>query len=827
MAGPFGSPFGGGFSTPFNSPFGSSSSNPDDVFRKQMESMAKTLASGGVNVEPVDQRTWLEKFFNVLNRPLGATTSLISGFTKPGSDLGQGARQALDVITGKKTYGAKELLDDSLGKSDSFGRKAAAFALGIPLDPLTWIPLSKIAKPLLGASAKGIRTAGFGEKLDQAGEVASGVKKFFGYDDFARFGPKAEKSVTTMVDGVEKKVITQAAQPDLRDVMRNLTQLVQSDTGRTGLYLDEYKQGMSSLFKALKLTPEAKDQFLRAIEQSKTSAFKLKAGEVLAPEVESAVFSFQKVMKELGDQQAKLGLIKAPPGADFVKAGLPERIGGETSKGYIKHVLNPEFKAKYPTLESVPKSLQSIAKPFYEVGSSRVYSRKLDGSLLDNNLTSQLLTGGTKVAGSKEIVGGIKMFEDDPIKILERTIEDLSHTKAQIDIVKKIKKLKDPTGKSLFDLTDDKTIENLQKTLAVTKTKGGVQPFIRSAGTDIEDGLRNWLESNGMKYDDVIGSVPLGKVASANPEIAAILNKLSAELPPEEANPILKNIDKITTMWKKLAITNPKFHINNWFGANANNLIDDAKGTIKNSTRASTLIKDGTSKILKEFRESGASSGFTKAEVFPKNILDAVSKVSGAVGGKIEEHARLTAYLNALDRGMTKSEALQRVFQIHGNYNPTAMSGFEKDVVKRFIPFYTWAKTSAPYQVQSLWNKTGIYSNLAHSQDIVANQEDRKGIPDWLRSRILLSTNKNKDGTSTARQLPLSIPDLEMFSDPAKVFLSKLNPLLKIPIEVGQNRGTFFGETLFDKNKYNTEGEKVPMSAQVLDYISKQIPAYW
>jgi hypothetical protein len=205
-------------------------------------------------------------------------------------------------------------------------------------------------------------------------------------------------------------------------------------------------------------------------------------------------------------------------------------------------------------------------------------------------------------------------------------------------------------------------------------------------------------------------------------------------------------------------------------------------------------------------------------------MLKGIEKLSSKVGGNIEETARLTAYVNAMERGLTPSEALQRVFQIHGNYAPEAMSKFEKDVIKRIIPFYTWAKTSMPYQAQSIWNKTGIYSNLAHSQSIIANDEDRKGIPNWLRSRILLSTSKNKDGTSTARQLPLSVPDLEMFTDPTKVLLSKLNPLLKIPIEVGQNKDTFFGSTLFDQNKYSDEGKKVPMASQVWDYIAKQIP---
>lgn len=852
MAGIYDSPYSKLYKSPYKDLYGKKTGATGDVTTKQIETMLKTLGKAGVTPEPVNKKTWLENLFELIGRPGEAVTSLVSA-VGPNRTFGEAAKLAGRTLIGKEDYGARQLLEENFGKSNKFGRKLAEFGTGVALDPLTYIPLSKIVGAGAKLGAKGVRAAGYGSKVDDVKNVLSGVKSFFGYDDLARFAGHAEYT-----DEAGKLI---EAVPDTREQMRQLMQLVGSGTARRGFYVDKFGKEYSGLLGSLAgLTDEEATIFRTVVEPGAKK--KLIEKITLTPKLDSAIASYKAFSKKMGDELVKEGKL-AQLTNKFTKAGLPIRVGGESSEGYLKHVLNPMWRKMYPTLDSVPASVREYARPYYQISSKGVHSRKILGTVDEINNWARSATMGK--VGEK----GIDMFETNPFKIAASQIEELSHIKSQKEIVDAIKALKDPTGKSLFQSIPDETADKFLKDLITMKVqrkdllpegtklfgkaaeagKEQVQPLSKYAGTDLFKKIRETLDKYPKAPDINYDLGPLkqitnplfkekGLITGAAPEVAKIVNKLSVDIPGESANSILRGFDKFTNIWKKLAITNPKFHIQNKFGALSNNMIDDAWGTMVNRKLKNEIMKGGTDKIydlgklkgtadeiMEVFNKSGVAGGFTKVETTGGNILKKIDDFSRAKGGHVETNARLTSFINSLKKGKSVSEAVQKTFQIHGNYNPEAFSVLEKEFVKRVMPFYTWTKTSVPYQLQNFINKTRIYSGVGHLQEAVKGEEGGKELPEWLRERVLVGMQKTPDGKGVARQIPMSAPDLEMFNNPMRTLISKLNPILKMGLELGTNKDSYFGDEVISPNKYNNKGRKISKPEQYADFFAGQIPA--
>lgn len=854
MAGIYDSPYSKLYKSPYKNPYGKKTGATGDVTTKQIETMLKTLGKAGIEPEPVNKKTWLENLFELIGRPGEAVTSLVSA-VGPNRTIGEAAKLAGRTLIGKEDYGARQLLEENFGKSNKFGRKVAEFGTGIALDPLTYVSLGTLAKPFVKGGANAARALGYGSKVDDVKKVLSSVKAFFGYDDLLRFAGSPE------VKDAAGKIIKEAV-PDTREQMRQLIQLVGSGTARRGFYVDKFGKESSGLLSLLAGLTDEEAAIFRAVVEPGAKK-KLVEKLTLSPKLDSAIASYKAFSKKMGDELVKEGKL-AKLTNKFTKAGLPIRVGGETSEGYLKHVLNPMWRKMYPTLDSVPESVREFAKPYYQISSKGVHSRKIAGTIDEINNWARSATMGK--VGEK----GIDMFETNPFKIAASQIEELAHIKSQKEIVDAIKALKDSTGKSLFQSIPDETADKFFKELITMKVpkkdllpegtklfgkaaeagKEKVQPMSKYAGTDYFKGIKEFFEKKYPMAPDInydLGPLkqitnPLfkekGLITGAAPEVAKIVNKLSVDIPGESANSILRGLDKFTNLWKKLAITNPKFHIQNKFGALSNNMIDDAWGTMVNRKLKNEIMKGGSDKIydlgalkgtadeiLEVFNKSGVSGGFTKVETAGGNILKKIDDFSRAKGGHIETNARLTSFINNLKKGKSVSEAVQKTFQIHGNYNPEAFSVLEKEFVKRVMPFYTWTKTSVPYQLQNFINKTGIYTGVGHLQEAVKGEEGGKELPEWLRERVLVGMQKTKDGKGVARQLPMSIPDLEMFNNPMRTLISKLNPVLKMGLELGTNKDSYFGNEVFEDNKYNNKGRKIGKVEQGADYFTSQIPA--
>jgi len=268
--------------------------------------------------------------------------------------------------------------------------------------------------------------------------------------------------------------------------------------------------------------------------------------------------------------------------------------------------------------------------------------------------------------------------------------------------------------------------------------------------------------------------------------------------------------DKLTR-WFKTAVTAyfPAFHIRNIISGNIQNYSVlgaealypvnhvNGLGFLRGTDKVVKFKKwTGTGAEMKKLLEEnfrGSSRYLSDLGNYIEESLDGGFKLKSAiakldprqVGNFIEMWQKSTAVSAALRKGHTIEEALKLAEKAGFDYNK--ITQFERKVMKRLIPFYTFARKNAELQINTLVNNPARILNQAKFADGLSNifgesvtEEDLKGLPSWVLDGLGF---KIKDGKYVSQ---LGFP-LEEFmgrvDKPMQTTLSSLNPLVKYPLE--------------------------------------------
>lgn len=217
------------------------------------------------------------------------------------------------------------------------------------------------------------------------------------------------------------------------------------------------------------------------------------------------------------------------------------------------------------------------------------------------------------------------------------------------------------------------------------------------------------------------------------------------------------------------------------------------------------VTSDVTS-ILDKFRPLGGRG--QKAVHAVSEVRDHIPRLAQFIDG-ISKHGG--SFTNAVE----KSAGNVRKWHPDG----LDLTKFERGVMKRVFPFYSWTRKAIPLAVESAMvaaPKVMAYPRLMEELAAI-NGIDQAGngefptdqlIPDWLRERGI---GPVAGGPGSYLFINPSTPTLDigtMLGHPGQSALDMLNPLAKIPLELSQ------GATL---------GKQVPIDNQA-DYLSRQIP---
>lgn len=222
-------------------------------------------------------------------------------------------------------------------------------------------------------------------------------------------------------------------------------------------------------------------------------------------------------------------------------------------------------------------------------------------------------------------------------------------------------------------------------------------------------------------------------------------------------------------------------------------------------------------------------------------------KVQRFAGGaaELETHnARLAHFIDKVikSRGSNLQEIFTQAAQRSRKFHPSGidMTQFEKNVLRRIIPFYSWLRKSSPVLLEGIVMKPGITvlpAKMGQAMQSMGGVQspDRSNpfptdqmFPAWLRNEGIgpVATGDSFLGKLSNQATPGYVQFgtglnplsqlLAQFQDPSKTVGSSLTPALQIPMELITGRKIFTGQPI-------TGPDAQPGAFG--EYIGSQVPA--
>lgn len=409
-----------------------------------------------------------------------------------------------------------------------------------------------------------------------------------------------------------------------------------------------------------------------------------------------------------------------------------------------------------------------------------------------------------------------------------------------------------------------KNIDSLDPSMGVYMPKGSLAFF--PSGT-VPDEVLELVK--GMSKDEMIeipaGALRSGMMVSKNVPVYALPKQIAGELnnfrkaqTNESSKGVLGAYDAVLNLWKGYATAvNPGFHIRNAQSNVFQTSLNGGKALLNplNHAKAAgvmlsdkniplvggwlgrkTLDVEGVQKTLPEVKELMKKEGVINNGWFARDIPNYIEKeldagikgkltphllnplsqrnalIQGgrAVGSAVENQARSFNFLSELKKTGDPKQAAKTVDKTLFDYGD--VTDFERNVLKRTIPFYTWLRKNVPLQAENLIRTPGKYAATKKALDGIRDLSepvDEKNLPEYMDNPNWVKLPLKQNGNPMYWNSNLPIGDLEKInpSQIGSTVLGSLSPLLKTPLELKLNQNTFFNDVI---EKYPGEMKKAP-----------------
>lgn len=312
--------------------------------------------------------------------------------------------------------------------------------------------------------------------------------------------------------------------------------------------------------------------------------------------------------------------------------------------------------------------------------------------------------------------------------------------------------------------------------------------------------------------------------ALPNRVLSSIITPVTPQL-DDVSSDALKILDKVHNTWKPLKTSlNPLYYANNVMGGVANTLMDVGLGKTLSSIPDTAKILAGgdnatiraggrqyTAKQLRDIMEATnvTSSNFARADLKTvnryiddatqggsflrhpvKSIMDMGSKLTDATESGIRTHEMVAN----LKKGLDPISAGERVKMHQFDYGD--LSDFEKKVMKRVMPFYTYKSKNVPTQLGKLLdNPVHHYRMLDRVPKLIAENQgvDYDSKPAYLKEQSPIFTGRNDLGMP--KYFTPSLPQGDIYTSPltggakdtALSLASMVTPIPRVAMETLYN----------------------------------------
>jgi len=166
-------------------------------------------------------------------------------------------------------------------------------------------------------------------------------------------------------------------------------------------------------------------------------------------------------------------------------------------------------------------------------------------------------------------------------------------------------------------------------------------------------------------------------------------------------------------------------------------------------------------------------------------------KLGREFGVAIEDNSRIAVFFDQLNKGKSFKEASQTVRKYLFDYSE--LTDFEKKVMRRVFPFYTWSRKNIPLQIENVLKQPRKYQ--AYAKGVRAfqepeSQEELRLKPEYFNELLYVkSPFKTSKGKPMYMSVDLPPQEFNRMSS-ARHWLSSVSPY-KLFLEVGLNFKTF------------------------------------
>lgn len=361
--------------------------------------------------------------------------------------------------------------------------------------------------------------------------------------------------------------------------------------------------------------------------------------------------------------------------------------------------------------------------------------------------------------------------------------------------------------------------------------------IVRQAGEAGTQGMREFT-----KIKELGGYV-------AHPDVVDYLENVQKIFTNDETtNSVLKIYDKIQNIWKG-SVTSyfPAFHTRNAIGNIFNNFVAGVKNPIS-YTDAGKLQK-GKGKLTAQFkklfpeaetfedaRKLMAELGVTGKGQFAEDVPELFRKTIGKeglakklvkaprrVGNVVEDNARIAHFVEKIKGGAKFDEASKSVNKFLFDYSD--VTPFERNVMKRIFPFYTFSRKNIPMQLEQIFKQPKKYKAIGDAisglQSGDLTPEEKRYMPDYITEKFGISVGKSEKGyPQMLAGLGLPLEDVSKAGKPLKALLDMATPLLKTPTELATGKSLFYGSDIRDTSAYNATTKAIgglPILKQLLE----------
>ena len=224
--------------------------------------------------------------------------------------------------------------------------------------------------------------------------------------------------------------------------------------------------------------------------------------------------------------------------------------------------------------------------------------------------------------------------------------------------------------------------------------------------------------------------------------------------------------------------------------------------------------------------------------------------LNDAIGKSAEDALRTGTFLNQIRKGVDPGEAADIVRLTQVDYSPQAFTPFERNFMKRVMPFYSFQKGILPSIADSLlYRPGGLQGKLVRAVTRGTQPTEDNFIPEYLRQSAAIPLPEDlpwifggqpRDGLRrylTNIDLPFestfnmftpgvgnSIPAAlsETIQKTGSNILGQTNPLIKAPLEFITNRQLYTGRQLSDL--YSVLEQSLGPSGRTLENVVVNLP---